>query len=44
MTLILFLIIQVTIDSVLTSVCGYFKLNIVNVLDSVLEENIFYIS
>ena len=31
-------------DSILTSVCGHFKLNIVNVLDSVLEENIFYIS
>ena len=45
MILILFLIIQVTILTVfLTSVCGHFKLNIVNVLDSVLEENIFYIS
>jgi len=28
----------------LTSVCGYFKLNIVNVLDSILDENIFYVS
>ena len=28
-------------DSILTSVCGHFKLSIVNVLDSILEENIF---
>ena len=31
-------------DSILTSVCGHFKLSIVNVLDSILEENIFYVS
>ena len=31
-------------DSILTSVCGYFKLNIVNILDSILDENIFNIS
>jgi len=31
-------------DSILISICGHFKLNIVNVLDSVLEEKIFYIS
>ncbi len=31
-------------DSILTLVCGYFKLNIVNVLDTILEEKKFYVS